>query len=80
MGAWQRQGTLGGCDPGLLSGHVTIWRAMKKLLGLMDPYPDEPETVIPFSQLQAGLGVGGLRLELALSACPRLFHTSRGWA
>lgn len=68
MGAWQRQGTLGGCDPGLLSGHVTIWRAMKKLPGLMDPYPNEPKTVIPFPQLQA------------LSACPRLFHTSGGWA
>lgn len=68
---------MGGCDLRLLSGHVTVWRALKKLSGLMYPYPNEPEAVI-FPQPHAGLGMEGLRGELALSVCPRLFCTSGG--
>lgn len=44
-----------------------VWRALKKLSGLMCPYPNEPETVIssppptPLPRPHAGLGVEGLR-------------------
>lgn len=71
VGAWQRHGSLGSHDPeassqGMLGSRVPP-RSYGGGGGSSDLTPDELETTISFPQMQAGLGMEGLRGELVFS-------------